>query len=141
MTKKWLAAVLMTVALSVGALAGCGGGSSGQSTATAQVCADRASLHKAVEGVVTDLKDLNFGKAKEGLSSVNDAFDKLKKSASELKSEQAKALAPQIDALKTSLQDLKNVGSLSELRAGWTKVKTQAQSLITEITGTLKCPS
>jgi predicted nucleic acid-binding Zn-ribbon protein len=140
MTKKRLMPALMTVALSVGGLGACGGGS-GQSSATAQVCSDRANLQKAVDGVVTDLKNLNLGKAKDGLSSVNDAFDQLKKSASQLKSEEAKALAPQIDALKSDLQDLKNVRSLSDLEAGWSKVTTQFQAISSQISDTLKCPS
>ena len=88
MTKKRLMVALVTVVLSAGALGACG---SSQSSAAAQVCTDGANLHKAVDGVVTDLKDLNLGKAKDGLSSVNDAFDQLKKSASQLKAEEAKS--------------------------------------------------
>ncbi len=138
MTKKRLMVALVTVVLSAGALGACG---SSQPSAAAQVCTDGANLHKAVDGVVTDLKDLNLGKAKDGLSSVNDAFDQLKKSASQLKAEEAKTLSPQIDQLKSDLQDLKNVRSLSEFQAGWSKVTTQFQSLYTQITDTLKCPS
>ena len=138
MTNKRLATALVMSVLSVGALGACG---SSQSSAAAQVCTDRTNLTKAVDGVVTDLKNLNFGKAKDGLSSVNDAFDQLKKSASKLKSEEAKALAPQIDALNSDLQDLKNVRSLTDLQAGWSKVTSQFQSMSDQITGTLKCPS
>ncbi len=138
MTKKRLMVALVTAVLSAGALGACG---SSQSSAAAQVCTDGANLHKAVDSVVTDLKDLNLGKAKDGLSSVNDAFDQLKKSASQLKTEEAKALSPQIDQLKSDLEDLKNVRSLSDFQAGWSKVTTQFKSLYAEITDTLKCPS
>jgi predicted nucleic acid-binding Zn-ribbon protein len=139
MKNRRLATVLMAVAVSAGALGACG--SSSQSSAAAQVCTDRSNLHKAIDAVVTDLKDLNVGKAKDGLSNVNDAFNALKKSASELKSEEAKALTPQIDQLKSDLQDLKNVRSLSDFQAGWTKVTDQFQSISSQVTDTLKCPS
>jgi hypothetical protein len=138
MRNKRLATALVMAALSVGALGACG---SSQPSAAAQVCTDRTNLSKAVDSVITDLKNLNFGKAKDGLSNVNDAFDQLKKSASKLKSEEAKALAPQIDALSSDLQDLKNVRSLTDLEAGWSKVTSQFQSMSNQITGTLKCPS
>lgn len=138
MRNKRLATALMTVALSVGALGACG---SSQSSAVAQVCTDRTNLSKAVDSVATDLKNLNFGKAKDGLSNVNDAFNELQKSVQKLKSEEQKTLAPQIDQLKSDLADLKNVRSLTDLQAAWSKVTTQFQSISNQIIGTLKCPS
>jgi gas vesicle protein len=139
MKNKRLATALAAAALSAGALGACGGSS--QSAAVAQVCTDRANLAKAVDGVATDLKELNFGQAKDGLSKVSGSFDQLKKSVSKLKSEEQKALAPEIDQLKSDIQDLKNVRSLSDFQAGWSKVKTQFQSISSEITSTLHCPS
>ncbi|HXW79464.1 MAG TPA: hypothetical protein VEJ84_08190 [Acidimicrobiales bacterium] len=139
MRNKRLATAFVMAALSAGALGACGGSS--QSAAATQVCTDRTNLSKAVDTVVTDLKNLNFGKAKDGLSTVDDALQQLQKSVSKLKEEEQKALEPQIDDLKSDLADLKNVRSLSDLSAGWDKVTTQFQSISNQIVDTLKCPS
>jgi predicted nucleic acid-binding Zn-ribbon protein len=134
-----MATALVMAALGAGALGACGGSS--QSSAAAQVCTDRTNLSKAVDTVVTDVKNLNLGKAKDGLSNVRDSVNELQKSVSKLKSEEQKTLEPQVDALKSDLADLKNVRSLSDFQAGWSTVKTQFQSISNQIIDTLKCPS
>ncbi len=137
-TIKRASASLAVAAISIGLLGACGGTS--EATATQHVCSARADLHTAVDNVVTQLKSLNFGQAKDDLANVNKAFDDLRKSVNELASDQKKTLSPQVDALKEDLANLKNVSSLSELSAGWDKVTSQFQSISSEISGTLKCP-
>jgi outer membrane murein-binding lipoprotein Lpp len=128
---------LAAVAISVGLLGGCGGTS--QTTAVEKVCTDRTDLHNAIDTVKTDLKNLNFGKAKDELPNVKKAFDNLVQSAKDLKGEEAKKLQPQIDSLKTNIDNLTNVSSLSELQSSLSTISPQIQSIYTDITNTLKC--
>ena len=130
---KWLA----PVAISVGLLGGCGG--SGQSAAAEKVCAARTDLHNAVDTVKTDLKNFNFGKAKDELANVKKSFDNLVQSAKGLRGEEAKKLQPQIDSLKSGIESLTNVSSLTELESSLSTIGSQIQSIYTEITNTLKC--
>jgi predicted nucleic acid-binding Zn-ribbon protein len=130
---------LAALALSAGLLGACGGTSANQK-AVDEVCSARTDLHNSIDTVKTDVTSLNFGKAKDELANVKKAFDNLVDSAKKLKTEQAKALDPKIDSLKTSVQNLTNVSSLSELQSGLSTVSAQIQSLYTEITNTLKCP-
>ena len=130
---RWLAAV----AISAGLLAGCGG--SGETAAADKVCSARTDLHNAVDTVKTDVKNLNFGKAKDELANVKKSFDNLVQAAKGLKGEEAKKLQPQIDSLKTSIDNLTNVSSLTELQSSLSSISSQVQSMYTEITNTLKC--
>jgi outer membrane murein-binding lipoprotein Lpp len=130
---RWLA----VVAISAGLLAGCGG--SGETAAADKVCSARTDLHNAVDTVKTDVKNFNFGKAKDELANVKKSFDNLVQAAKGLKGEEAKKLQPQIDSLKTSIENLTNVTSLTELQSSLTSISSQVQSLYTEITNTLKC--
>ena len=101
---KRIAKSLAVVAVSAGLLAGCGGNS--QSAAVEQVCSDRTNLHNSIDSVKTDVSNLNFGKAKDGLADVKKSFNNLVQSAKQLKGEEAKTLQPQIDALKTNIENL-----------------------------------
>lgn len=130
---RWLAAV----AISAGLLGACGGSS--QTAAADKVCTARTDLHNAIDTVKTDVTSLNFGKAKDELANVKKAFDNLVQSAKELKGEEAKKLQPQIDSLKSNIENLTNVSSLSGLQSSLSTISSQIQSLYTEITNTLKC--
>jgi outer membrane murein-binding lipoprotein Lpp len=130
---RWLA----VVAISAGLLAGCGGSSG--SAAADKVCSARTDFHNAVDMVKTDVKNLNFGKAKDELANVKKSFDNLVQAAKGLKGEEAKKLQPQIDSLKTSIENLTNVSSLSGLQSSLSSISSQVQSIYTEITNTLKC--
>jgi predicted nucleic acid-binding Zn-ribbon protein len=134
---KKLAISLGAVAVSVGLLGGCGGSS--ESAAAANVCSARTDLHNSIDTVKTDVSNLNFGKAKDGLANVQKSFDNLVKSANQLKGEEKKTLQPQIDSLKTSIENLTNVSSLSQLTSSLSTISSQIQSLYTQITDTLKC--
>ncbi len=134
---KKLTKSLVAVAVSVGLLGGCGGSS--ESAAADKVCSARTDLHNSIDSVKTDVSNLNFGKAKDGLANVKTSFDNLVKASKQLKGEEAKKLQPQIDSLKTSIDNLTNVSSLSELTSSLGTVSSQIQSLYTQITDTLKC--
>jgi uncharacterized protein (DUF3084 family) len=130
---------IAALAFSAGLLGACGGTSANQK-AVDQVCSARTDLHNSIDTVKTDVKNLNFGKAKDELANVQKAYNNLVQSAKKLKTEEANALEPKIDSLKTSIHNLTNVSSLSELQSSLGTVSTQIQSLYTEITNTLKCP-
>jgi outer membrane murein-binding lipoprotein Lpp len=129
---------LAAVAISVALLGGCGGSSN--EAAVKQVCNARTELRNSVETVKTEIKDLNFGKAKDDLANVKKSFDNLVQEAKKLRGQEAKTLQPKIDSLKTSIEDLTNVSSLSELSTSLSTISSQIQDLYNEITSTLKCP-
>jgi len=129
---------LAALAVSAGLLGACGG-SSASAEAAKQVCQARTNLHNAVDTVKTDVRNLNFGKAKDELANVKKAFDNLVQEAKKLKTEEAKVLEPKIDSLKTGIENLTNVSSLSELETSLSTISSQIQSLYTEITNTLHC--
>ena len=130
---RWVAAV----AISAGLLGACGGSS--QTAAAEKVCTARTDLHNSFNQVKTDVTNLNFGKAKDELSTVKKNFDNLVQAAKDLKGEEAKKLQPQIDALKSNIENLTNVSSLSGLQSSLSTISSQIQSLYTDITNTLKC--
>jgi predicted nucleic acid-binding Zn-ribbon protein len=134
---KRIAKSLAVVAVSAGLLAGCGGNS--QSAAADKVCSARTDLHNSIDSVKTDVSSLNFGKAKDGLADVQKSFNNLVQSAKQLKGEEAKTLQPQIDSLKTNIENLTNVSSLTQLTSRLGTISSQIQSLYTQITDTLKC--
>jgi hypothetical protein len=134
---KRIAKSLAVVAVSAGLLAGCGGNS--QSAAADKVCSARTDLHNSIDSVKTDVSSLNFGKAKDGLADVQKSFNNLVQSAKQLKGEEAKTLQPQIDSLKTNIENLTNVSSLTQLTSSLGTISSQIQSLYTQITDTLKC--
>ena len=130
---RWLAAV----AVSAGLLGACGGSS--QTAAADKVCSARTDLQKSFDTVKTDVKNLNLGKAKDELSTVKKDFENLVQAAKDLKGEEAKKLQPQIDSLKSNIENLTNASSLTELKSSLTTISSQIQSLYTDITNTLKC--
>jgi len=108
-------------------------------SASQKVCNDRAQLRNAVSTVIDDLRSGNFSKAKDDAPAVRDAVNNLSQSAQELKSEESQALRPEIDSLKAAITNLTNATSLSDLQSGFNSLKTQAQSINSQITETLKC--
>ena len=141
------ARILITFVIVGSAFAACSGGSSSggssgtstPATASQKVCEGRTQLSSAVSNLADDLRAGNFSKAKDDLPAVRDALDSLSTSAQDLKSEESHALSPQIDALKNSIATLKNSSSLSDLQSGFHSIKAQAQSISSQIEGTLKC--
>ena len=113
--------------------------SSPAASASQKVCSDRTQLSNAVSTVVNDLKSGNFGKAKDDLPAVRDAVDSLGQSAQELTSEQSHTLSPQIDDLKKTAENVKNATSLSDLQSSFRSLRTQLQSISSQIGQTLKC--
>ena len=138
----WILIMFVIVGSAFAACGSSSGGSSGTSTpatASQKVCEGRTQLSSAVSNLADDLRAGNFSKAKDDLPAVRDALDSLSTSAQDLKSEESHALSPQIDALKNSIATLKNSSSLSDLQSGFHSIKAQAQSISSQIEGTLKC--
>jgi predicted nucleic acid-binding Zn-ribbon protein len=135
-----LLATVVAGGLLLAAVAGCSSGSSSSSQSAAdKVCSARSNLRSAVDSVQSDVKSANFGQAKDGLSNVSSSFDQLVQSAKGLKSEEQKALQPQIDAIQNNISNLKNVTSLSDLTTDLSTIGSQFQSLYDDVTNTLKC--
>lgn len=108
-------------------------------SAAQQVCSDRANLKSAMTTVVENVRAGKFTAAKNDVPAVKDAFNSLRQSAENLQSQQAQALQPQVDTLKSTLTNLGNAKSLSELRTGLESASTQVQSISNEIVSTLNC--
>lgn len=137
-TRRAKPSALLCVVVLVGSLlAACS--SNPPASASQKVCNDRAALGSAVSTVVDDLKSGNFGKAKDDVPAVGDAVDSLSQSAKGLKSAESQALSPQLDNLKKTAANLKNPTSLAELQSDFSSLKSQIQSISTEIGETLKC--
>jgi phage-related minor tail protein len=108
-------------------------------SASEKVCDARSDLRKAVDNVEQDVSDGNFGKARDQLSDVTKSFDDLSQAASQLKAEQAQALKPEIDALTSTVTNLKNAQSLGDIQTGLGSILTKLQTLYTQVADTLKC--
>ena len=108
-------------------------------SAAQQVCSDRANLKSAMATVVENLRAGKFSAAKNDVPVVKDALNSLKESAKNLQSQQAQALQPQVDTLKSTLANLENAKSLSELRTGLESASSQVQSISNEIVSALNC--
>jgi hypothetical protein len=140
--RKRVRRATVCVVLGLTAVTGCGssGPSASEPTASKKVCDARSNLRQSVATVKDDLTSGNFGKARDDLPAVKDAFTQLRDAASGLKSEQTQALSPQIDALSSSLTNLTNVQSFADLQSGVAAVTSSLESLYTQIDDTLKCP-
>jgi predicted nucleic acid-binding Zn-ribbon protein len=108
-------------------------------SASQEVCNDRAQLQNTASTVIDDLRSGNFSKARDDMPAVRDAVNSLSQSAQQLKSEESHSLGPQIDNLKTTITNLMNSTSLSDLRAGFNSLKTQLQSISNQISQSLRC--
>jgi uncharacterized phage infection (PIP) family protein YhgE len=145
MTSKPLVRISIAGAAVAGmVLAGCSSSSTSSfhesaATATQNVCQSRSELSDTVSVVVSNVQAGNFGTAKDELVAVRRAFKDLHKNVSQLKTEQKNALTPKVNQLKSSISDLKNSKSLSELRTGIDTVQSQAKALETQIPNTLSC--
>ena len=127
--------ILMVLAVAGCLLVACGSSPS----AAQQVCSDRANLKSAMTTVVEKVRQGNFTAAKNDVPAVKDALNSLRQSAKNLQSQQAQALQPQVDTLKSTLANLGNATSLSELRTGLESASSQVQSISDEIVSTLNC--
>lgn len=114
--------------------------SSTSTSASQKVCNDRAQLSSAISTVGDDLQSGNFSKAKDDLPAVQHALNSLNQSAQQLRSEEGQALSPQVDNLKKAVTNLGNSRSLSDLQAGLSSIKSQAESIGSQVGDAVKCP-
>src|SRR5689334_23205013 len=80
--RRFRRGVALTVVF-VAVLTACGDDSGG-SNAQDQACNARSDLRSAVNDVVTDVRNGNFGAAKDGVSDIGNAFDELQSSLQDL---------------------------------------------------------
>jgi hypothetical protein len=108
-------------------------------SAEEQVCDARSDLRDALDDVLEDVQAANLGDAQEALGEAGDAYDELTAALEDLAQEEREALAPEVDALQSDIQSLRDVQSLDQLGAGLDAVVSQAQVIYNEITDTLGC--
>jgi predicted nucleic acid-binding Zn-ribbon protein len=118
----------------------CSSTPSASTSASASVCHARSDLQSAVQSFRTSVSNANFGQARTDLTNVSSAADHLAQEVKKLKASEQQALTPQIDALKSEIANLKNVRSLSALTASLNTISSQAQSIYSQVTDTVKCP-
>ena len=108
-------------------------------SAQEQVCDARSDLRDALDEVSEDVRAANLGDAHEALGEVGDAYDELTAALENLAQQEREALGPEVEALQSDIQSLRDVQSLDQLRAGLDAVMSQAQVIYDEITDTLSC--
>jgi hypothetical protein len=107
----------------------------------AQACAARDQLASAAQTVATDIQAHNFGAARDALTNASTAATDLKNALHQMQSEEAAKLEPQVDTLRTQLDQARNAGSLSAARTALTQAAATASSLTSTLTTDLHCPS
>jgi small-conductance mechanosensitive channel len=135
-TKRMRVTTLASLSLAALLLGACG---SSSPSAADQVCSDRAQLNSAISSVTSDLRSGNFSEAKDGLTSVRQAFDALTKSVEQLARDQQQALSPQVNDLRATVSSLASSDSLSSLTAGLSSARSQIQSISHQIGDALHC--
>lgn len=123
------------MAVSVMVLVSC----SSSASSAQKVCDAKDNVKSAISSVQSDVRAGNFGQARDGLSDVQKAFDQLESEAKNLASDEKTKLQPQIDAITTSVTDLKSATSLSDLTTDLSTIGTQLQTLYTDLTNDLHC--
>jgi hypothetical protein len=131
--------VLLTVVALVAA--GCGGGDDEDSTAKTQqaVCDDASSLEQSVNKLVDDITNLDFGSAKDQLTSIGAAANQLGDSVQELGSDKKSDLEGQVDDLESTIKGLTSAGSIDAIGETLDTAESQLQGILDTVTDTLSC--
>ncbi len=119
--------------------AGCSSSPPAGPTAEQQVCTARSELKTAYDTMASDITAGSFGTARNDLAGVSTAVSGLATAQSGLAAEKRIAIQPQVVALQTTVQTLKESTTLAELGAGLDTAKTQFQSLIDTVAATAGC--
>jgi hypothetical protein len=142
-TRRNLVRRTLWVPLTVVALvvAGCGGGDDEDSTATTQqaVCDDASSLEQSVDSLVDDITNLDFGSAKDQLTSIVAAATQLGESVQQLANDKKSDLEGQVDELETTIDDLTSAGSIDAIGQALDTAESQLQGILDTVTDTLSC--
>jgi gas vesicle protein len=131
---------LLVAAVAVAMVAVASGcGDDDEASAEDEVCDAWSDVRGALDDVVTDVQDANFGEASDDLSTAGDALDDLVTAVEELGQDQREALAPEVDTLQSDVAALQDAQDLEELSTGVDTVTSQAQVVIDDITDTMSC--
>ena len=131
--------LVAAVAVAVVAVASGCGDDDDEASAEDQVCDAWSDVRGALDDVVTDVQDANFGEASDDLSTAGDAVDEMVTAVEELGQDQREALAPEVDTLQSDVAALQDAQDLEELSTGVDTVTSQAQVVIDDITDTMSC--
>ncbi len=131
--------LLVTAVALVAVAAGCGDDDDDAASAEDQVCDAWSEFRGALDDVVVDVQDANFGEASDDLSTAGDALDGLVTAVEDLGQEQREALAPEVDTLESDVAALQDAQNLDELSTGVETVTSQAQVVVDDITDTMSC--
>jgi len=133
-----------SVAVALLGVVGAGCGSSGGSSSSASskqdaVCKDASTLQSSLDTLVNDVKNGNFGNAKDQVKTVQSDFESLRSSAKSLASAKKQTVQSDIDSVKKTLDGLQSASSLSDIQSTLTTAKTQIKDSVDSLTKTLKC--
>ena len=120
------------------ALASCSS-SSGQPSAEEQACSARSALQSSWGTFTNDVRDLNFGAAKDDLATVQTAFDALVSAQQDLSAEKRDQIQPDLDTLRSSLSALQESTSLSDINADLASARAAIDSALAETKRSADC--
>ena len=126
-----LAAVVTAVAVTAAAC--------GETSAADRACDAREDLEEETADVSEDVREGNFGEARNEVEDVRAAYNRLRDAVTDLAAEQEEALREETEALAADVaaigeaQDLDQLGSLVDTALG------DAQALLDQVASTLSC--
>jgi predicted dinucleotide-utilizing enzyme len=123
-----------------GLAAGCSGDEqTAEEKAQQTVCSDVDTLEQAVDKVLDDVQDGNFGDAADQISAVEAAFDALVTSVQALGDEKQQTLQTQLNELQRTLGDLTSLESLADIGDALDTAESQLGDLVSTVTDSLSC--
>ena len=132
--RLWVVAVL-----TVGLMAGCTASGTVGSAAEEEVCSAKAALVASVQKVADDVKAVNLGQAHTDWKTVKADAAALGQAVQRLAEEKKAQLAPQVEALKTTLATVTDATSLPELEATLQTAKRQLAEIVSTATTIAGC--
>ncbi len=103
------------------------------------VCADAAALKESVATFVDDVKDGNFGVARDQAGEVRTAFDELRSSLGDLAASDQTPIKGSIDAVEATVGELSEARRIGEIRDLLSTLGTQIEAVSTSVRETLSC--
>jgi predicted nucleic acid-binding Zn-ribbon protein len=136
MHRRHRVVTVLVVALVTFGVVACG---DDDNSAKDQTCKARSDLSSAMNKVVDDVKDGNFGEARDDLSSVQSAASNLQTSAQNLAQDQRSEIQPDIDELQATMQSLSSATSLQDLQSTIDSAKGSIDQITSDVKNTLDC--
>lgn len=99
-------------------------------TAEEQVCDAASEVRTSLRTVVDDVREADFGAAKDALPAVGSALDDLGAAAQDLGEERRSDVEPDLQAAQDALGSLTSANSLADISAALTSARTSIESAI-----------